>query len=111
MPNKRYKTNKIKNQKRVIDWMVLPVSHVFDYTKTLYNIHVIYIIDRGNLINDVRKKYDELISVTDKPLDTYTNKYAKSRQKIKHDLESQIRATGANEMNAEICAKKLMQER
>ena len=100
--------NPPKKIKRVVDYCQTPPF--FDEGKSYFK--VIYIIDSGNLINDVRMKYTETVvfnSFEDEEKNVL--KFAQSRRLLKEKLESQIMATGANRLNAEFCAKKLLKSR
>jgi len=70
-----------------------------------------YIIDRGNLISDIQAVHTEFVSFPDyDAMHAKMEKYIKSRQSVKHDLEHQIFATGATRYNAEFTAKKLFDQ-
>lgn len=102
MPNK--KTKKVKNIKRVVGF-----SGPVLYTPNSIKLCVKYIIDHGNLINDIQAVHTEYVSFPDyDAIDAQRQKYIQSKLKVKHDLEFQIYATGATRYNAEITAKKLM---
>ena len=76
-----------------------------------YYLEVTYIIDHGNLIQDVHKKYTEIICFKD--FDAREQRVAKcqeSKKRVQKMLETQIRSTGANQLNAELCARKLLQK-
>lgn len=99
-----------KEKKRVVDWCEVPSTLYPDPEK--FYTKVTYIIDRGNLINDVRKKYTEIrycnsVEVLEKKHKQYRN----SRAKVKRDLESAIRLTGGGESNVEYWAKLLLRSR
>lgn len=96
-----------KEQKRVIDW-----HEVLGANPEKFYAQVTYIIDRGNLIEDIRKKDKEYrcynsLEVMERRFEQYRN----SRAKVKKDLESAIRRTGAGESNAEYFAKLLFNSR
>ena len=77
-----------------------PGSKLFEIT---------YIIDSGNLIQDVQHKYTEIKHYDDWGMaNAEMECIAKSREKIQHRLEFQIRKTGATAYNAKITAEKLL---
>ena len=93
-----------KSVKRIVCWRAMPILNT-----EMITYKITYILDSGNLINDVRKKYTDLVSC--KTLADSERKEAfmeRSRKKLIRDLEQKIRATGANELNAEIMARKLL---
>ena len=76
-------------------------------------IEMTYVLDTGNLISDVQKKLQTKTICVHNDNYEYKQKIEerciRARQKLKHDLESTIRATGANRLNAEITAKLLLE--
>lgn len=77
-----------------------------------FYIKLTYVLDTGNLISDVQKNLQtKTICVHDyEHEDKIYERCIRARQKLQHDLESAIRATGANRFNAEITAKKLLEK-
>ena len=100
--------NPPRKVKRIVDYC--QTSPFFDGEKSYFK--VIYIIDSGNLINDVRMKYTEIVVFNNsEDEEKKIRNFAQSRQLLKKKLESQIIATGANKLNAEICVRKLLKSR
>lgn len=111
MSDKNTQNKKQRNKKRFI--YAHPIKDGWNDEGKLH-IEMTYVLDTGNLISDVQKQLQtKTICVHN-----YNYEYAdriyerciRARQKLKHDLEFQIRATGANNRNAEICAKQLMEK-
>lgn len=95
--------------KRVISWECYN-----PYTKLgqeICSLRVTYIIDKGDLIQDVQVKYTEIIGeCTAQQKEKKIQKYAKSKYSVQRRLENLIYATGANRYAAEKTAKKLLVE-
>ena len=108
MPNKKTQNKKPRNVKRFL--YARPVYPIKDDGK-LY-MEMIYLLDTGNLISDVQKKLcSKTVCISNYSCEYEEKIYERcirARQKLKHDLEYQIYATGATRINAEICAKQLM---
>lgn len=107
--NEKKQPKKPRNIKRVINYRITPDFMCTPVPGKTY-LTVTYIMDRGNLIQDIQKQTSEIICVKDDMLQAKKTRYAQSKQKIQHDLEMQIYATGANRFNAEITAKKLFEQ-
>lgn len=106
MPNQKQKKPK-KPTKRVINFGMC--SYVDPCSSDKCQMLVQYIIDRGNLIQDVKTRYNEIVYFNNKETaEKYEQRYKKSKSKIRHDLEYQICATGATAYNAELTANKLL---
>ena len=105
--------NRKNNKKRFIYACPVVPGGGFDNEGNLY-LQMTYVLDSGNLISDVQKELQT------KTVCIHNNNYEykakiydrciRARDKLKHDLESAIRATGANRFNAEITAKKLLEK-
>lgn len=97
------KTKKPRNVKRIVNFCG-PVMCAPNTVK----LCVKYIVDHGNLISDIRAVHTEVVSFPDyEAMNIQVQKYIQSRQRVKHDLEHQIYATGATRYNAEFTAQKL----
>ncbi len=111
MADKRTKKTKkpIKPVKRVINWECYN-----PYTKLgqdICSLRVTYIIDTGNLIQDVQVKHTEIVGeVTTEQKEAKIQKYAKSKENVQRRLTNLIYATGANRYAAEKTAHKLLTE-
>lgn len=112
MPNKRINSKKPRKVKRFI--YACPVAPGgFDDEGNLY-MEMMYVLDTGNLITDVQKRLQSKTIC----IHNYNYEYeeriyercVRARQKLKHDLESQIYATGANSFNAEVSARQLLEK-
>ena len=107
-PKKKKKT--VRPIKRVIDWECYN-----PYTKwgqNICSIRVVYIIDKGDLIQDVQVKHTEFVGeFTEQQKEARIKKYSKSKQNVKTILENAIYRTGANMYTAENTARKLLSER
>jgi hypothetical protein len=69
-----------------------------------------YILDHGNLIQDIQRQFSEIICVNDSQVQSKKIEFAQSAVQIRRDLEYQISATGASRFNAESTAKKLLEQ-
>ena len=107
--NEKKQPKKPRNIKRVINYHITPD---FMCTEVPGKTHltVTYIIDRGNLIQDIQKQTSEIICVKNEQVQQKKAGYLRSQAQIKHDLEYQLCKTGANRFNAEITAKKLFDQ-
>lgn len=111
MADKRTKKTKkpIKPVKRVINWECYN-----PYTKLgqdICSLRVTYIIDTGNLIQDVQVKYVEFVGEFNaEQKAAKIQKYAKSKENVQRRLKNLIYATGANRYTAEKTAHKLLTE-
>lgn len=100
------KPKKIKNIKRVVSF-----TGPMMCAQNSVSLCVRYIVDHGNLISDIQAVYTEYVSFPDyEAMNIQVQKYLQSRQRVKHDLEYQIYATGATRYNAEITAQKLFDQ-
>ena len=99
----------IKPVKRVIDWECYN-----PYTKlgqTICSLRVTYIIDTGNLIQDVQVKHTEIVGeVTTEQKAAQIQKYAKSKENVQRRLTNLIYRNGATDYTARKTAHKLLTE-
>lgn len=78
------------------------------FEKDLFEIT--YIIDYGNLIQDVQQKHTEIVRYKDwNKADAARQRVGKSFAKVQRNLEFQLRRNGATEYTAKMTAKKLLQ--
>ena len=78
------------------------------YEKDLFEIT--YIMDCGNLIQDVQQKHTEIVRYKDwNKAAIARQKIEKSFAKVQHNLEFQLRRTGATAYTAKMTAQKLLQ--
>lgn len=78
------------------------------FEKDLFEIT--YIIDYGNLIQDVQQKHTEIVRYKDwDKADAARQRVGKSFAKVQSNLEFQLRRNGATDYTAKMTAKKLLQ--
>ena len=93
----------MKPKKRIIDYITWP------YGNDQYKISVTYILDCGNLISDIRRKYtQQIICDYDKMLEL-EEKFNKSKATLKTKLINQLHLIGANEFVARTTMENLLQ--
>ncbi len=99
----------IKPIKRIIGWECYN-----PYTKwgqDICSLRVTYIIDTGNLIQDVQVKHTEIVGeVTTEQKAAKIQKYAKSKENVQRRLENLIYRNGATDYTAKKTAHKLLTE-
>ena len=106
MSDNRKKTE-FKTVKRIVSWLKIPDLN----TQRCY-FEITYVLDKGELINDVRKKYHETVVCHDwEKIERKEETLQRSRDRLIRDLEQKIRATGAIPLNAKLVAQKLLKER
>lgn len=111
MADKRTKqTKKItKPIKRVIGWECYNPYTWGD--QEICSMKVTYIYDRGDLIQDVKIKYTEIIGeFTEQQKKARIRKYAKSKKSVQSRLKNLIYRNGANDYTAEKTARELLIE-
>lgn len=112
MPDKRSENKKDKKPvKRIVDFRILP-QDVHRNHKSTITFRVTYIFDKGNLIEDMRKKYTETVTCKDWDAADIKERYLlSSRARLCADLERKIRAIGATDANVQFCVKQLLKSR
>ena len=93
-----------KTLKRVVSWREMP-----DFNTENIVFNITYILDSGELINDVNKKYYETVICRNlKCAEKKEKTLRRSRDRLIRDLEQKIRATGATRFNAKKTARNLL---
>ena len=111
MPDKRSENKKNKKPvKRIVDFHMLSW---FDFKNPFPIVFsVTYILNSGNLIENVRLKYTETVKCYSwDAVDTKEKYLMRSIERLRKDLEKAIRATGATEANVKICSRRLLNSR
>ena len=111
MPDKRSENKKTKKPvKRIVDFHMLSWAGFENPFPIVFS--VTYILDSGNLIENVRLKYTETVKCYSwDAVDTKEKYLMRSKKRLRNSLEQKIRATGATEANVKICSRRLLNSR
>lgn len=111
MSDKRSENKKTKKPvKRIVNFSILPKA---PFAKGLPTVFLVtYILDSGNLLENVRLKHTETVKCYSlDAVDTKEKYLMCSIERLRKDLEKAIRATGATEANVKICSRRLLNSR
>ena len=111
MPDKGSKNKKFeKPVKRIVNFSILPKAPFAKRLPTVFS--VTYILDSGNLLENIRLKYTETVKCYNlDAVDTKEKYLMRSIERLHKDLEKAIRATGATEANVKAVLDQLLKSR